>query len=321
MTPRLNDALKGALKGAVGLALIGVLLHRADPAAVWRTMAGAAGAALAAGVMGYVTATVFEVLKLHVALGAVRPLSFTARLVFAGLFCNTFLPANVGGDAYRILALKGRGDTLGEAVLPVLLDRTVGVTVLFAAGAATAVARGGDWTARAAVRWQGAGAHLGSAVGVGAALVLGVVLLLALRPGLRARIGGRLAALLGELRTAWRRVRPGTFGLLFGGALAFHAGRVTGVWFFLKAFGVQVPWPDVVTVLAAVALASSVPVSIGALGVREGALTAMLVLLGVTPPVALAVALLNLGVLWTKALIGGVWLLTPVGLGRGAGGT
>lgn len=321
MNSRRTEALKGALKGAVGLALIGVLLHRADPAAVWRTMGSAGGAALAAGVMGYVMATVFEVLKLHVALGAVRPLVFTARLVFAGLFCNTFLPANVGGDAYRILALKGRGDTLGEAVLPVLLDRTVGVTVLFAAGAATAVARGGDWTARLAARWEGAGPRVEWVAGIGVALVLGAALLLALAPGLRARFGGRLRTLAGELRSAWGRVRPATFGLLFGGALAFHAGRVTGIWFFLRAFDVQVPWPDVVTVLAAVALASSIPLSIGALGVREGALTAMLVLLGVAPPVALAVALLNLGVLWTKALIGGVWLLTPVGLERGMGGT
>lgn len=308
--------LKATLKAAVGVALIGLLLHRAEPGAVWRTMGDAQGAALAAGMLGFVASTVFEVLKLHAVIVPARSLAFTARLVFAGLFYNTFLPANVGGDAYRVAVLRGQGDPLGQAVMPVFLDRATGLIVQLAAGAVVVAFKGTGWAAGPAGGWDvprlpgGVGAWLAGLAVVAAALWAG---------RRRLRLGERLGGLWAELVTAWGRV-PGTaLAGVTGGSLLYHAGRVTGLYFFLHAFGAHVDWLDLVVVLTVVTVVSTVPVSIGALGVREGALTAMLVVFGVTPAVALAVALLNLGVLWLKALVGGLWLLAPARAGRTGG--
>jgi uncharacterized membrane protein YbhN (UPF0104 family) len=311
-----SAVLKGALKAAVGVALIGLLLHRAEPGAVWRTMNQAQGSALAAGLLGFVVSTVFEVLKLHAVIVPRRPLVFTARLVFAGLFYNTFLPANVGGDAYRVVVLRGQGDPLGQAVLPVFLDRATGVIVQLAAGALVVAFRGTGWLAGPAGGWDlprlpgGAGPWIAGCVAVAAALWAG---------WRRWGLGERVGTLWAELKAAWRLVPGAALVGVTGGSVLYHAGRVTGLYFFLHALGAHVDWLDLVVVLTVVTVVSTVPVSIGALGVREGALTAMLVVFGVAPAVALAVALLNLGVLWAKALIGGVWLLAPAPAGRTGG--
>lgn len=310
-----SAVLKATLKVAVGFVLIGVLLHRADPAAVWRTMAQAQGAALAAGLLGYGVSTVFEVLKLHAVIVPRMPVSFTARLVFAGLFYNTFMPANVGGDAYRVVVLKSRGDPLGQAMLPVLLDRSTGVIVQIAAGALVVAFRGTGWAAGAIDRWRVPHPPGGAAPWI-AALVLAAAALWAGRG--RLRLGERIGRLGSELKAAWRRVPATALAGVVAGSLAYHAGRITALYFFLHALGAHVAWVDLVVVVTVVMVISTVPVSIGALGVREGAVTAMLVLFGVAPAVALAVALLNLGVLWTKALVGGVWVLAPARTG-GAG--
>lgn len=304
--------MKAALKIAVGLGLLALLLLRVDAAAVWRTMWTARPADLAAGAACFAAAALCEVLKLHALVGREFPFRATARVVFIGLFYNTFLPANLGGDAYRIFAIRRRSDHLGQAVLPVALDRATGTLVLFLAGLACAAWVGPDLlrgaaggpgsitlTARPAVLW---------AVAAGVALAGGVLAALWVRlPGLAARV----RTLLGQLRSAWRDVRPGALAGLTAGSVGYHAGRVFGLSYFLHALGAHVPWPMLVLVLVGVGVVSTLPVSVGALGVREGALTALLGLCGVPAPLALAVALLNLTVLWVKAVAGGIVLLVP----------
>lgn len=66
------------------------------------------------------------------------------RLYFIGLFFNNFLPANIGGDAYKIVDLGRREHRATGVFCATLLDRLIGLTaltflaVLFLVGASLA---------------------------------------------------------------------------------------------------------------------------------------------------------------------------------------
>lgn len=54
------------------------------------------------------------------------------RIYFIGLFFNNFLPANIGGDAYKILDLGGQHDRRLGVFCATLLDRLIGLSALAA---------------------------------------------------------------------------------------------------------------------------------------------------------------------------------------------
>jgi hypothetical protein len=55
---------------------------------------------------------------------------FNLQLYYIGMFYNLFLPGGVGGDFYKVMALKKRGATLLQATKATLLDRVTGLLVL-----------------------------------------------------------------------------------------------------------------------------------------------------------------------------------------------
>lgn len=61
----------------------------------------------------------------------------TFRLTYAGAFLSQVLPGSVGGDAYRIYALKKNNISLKSGLLNLLCDRAMGVCTLFFWGCTT----------------------------------------------------------------------------------------------------------------------------------------------------------------------------------------
>jgi uncharacterized protein (TIRG00374 family) len=94
----------------------------------------------------------------------------------------------------------------------------------------------------------------------------------------------------------------------------FHALRITAIYFLVLCVGGVIAWHQIIFIVSVVAFVSLLPVSIGGLGLREGALAGGLVFMGVDPNAAIAVALFNLLVVWLKAAIGGVLLLSGGGI-------
>jgi hypothetical protein len=77
----------------------------------------------------------------------------------------------------------------------------------------------------------------------------------------------------------------------------------------VMAFRETTGFIDVLFVMVLVYLTAFVPVSIGALGVREGILILGLPLFGVTAEAAASVALASRAIMYLVAVAGGVWLL------------
>jgi glycosyltransferase 2 family protein len=55
---------------------------------------------------------------------------FNLRLYYKGMFYNLFLPGGIGGDAYKIIALKNSDNSYKQLTTATLLDRVNGLVVL-----------------------------------------------------------------------------------------------------------------------------------------------------------------------------------------------
>jgi glycosyltransferase 2 family protein len=55
---------------------------------------------------------------------------FNVRLYYKGMFYNLFLPGGIGGDAYKVIALKNENTSYRQLAAATLLDRITGLIVL-----------------------------------------------------------------------------------------------------------------------------------------------------------------------------------------------
>ena len=94
-----------------------------------------------------------------------------------------------------------------------------------------------------------------------------------------------------------------------GWSLLAHGARIAGFYLLIAGVNDRILWGDLLVILPLVAVISALPISPGALGVRESAVAAGLTVFGVLPLNTLAIALLFRIVTWSKSLLGGVLLL------------
>ena len=176
----------------------------------------------------------------------------TAACHWSGMFFNSFLPSNVGGDVVKgYIVARDRGQP-GFVVASLLLDRAINLGLLSGIGLLALLFRLGrpGWAA--------------AFLAASAALLAGSH---ALARRLRGRVRGRLAPLLEpvfELTATPRRLAPTL--------LAALASQVLKVWhnvFVLRALGIDLPALCVWYVVPLFGLVSALPVSIGGLGLRE----------------------------------------------------
>ena len=263
MTPELKNRLTLLAKGTVTLILLGVSLrlvrfdlltdHLRDirwfpltVSALLLTLGGFAGAG-----------SWFCILRLRL-----PSLSFreTAACHWSGMFFNTFLPSNVGGDVVKgYIVARDRGQP-GFVVTSLLLDRALNLGLLCCIGLFALLLRLGR-TGWAAAFLAALGLLLMGS------LVLARRLADRVRHWPRAGLQGRLALLLEpvfDLMAAPRRFAP----ML----LAALVSQFLKIWhnvFVLQALGLELPDLCVWYVIPLFGLVSALPVSIGGLGLRE----------------------------------------------------
>ena len=177
-----------------------------------------------------------------------------------GMFFNSFLPSNVGGDAVKgYLVARGKGQT-GFIVTSLLLDRALNLGLLLCLGGFSLLL------------------HLGRpflAAGLLALLALSLLgtlaaarrLLGGVRRWPRAGLRGKTAAWLEpvfELAAAPSRLLP-----LLLAALASQFLKTLSSLYLVFALGLKIPAACVWYVIPLFGVVSALPVSIGGLGVRE----------------------------------------------------
>ncbi len=222
-----------------------------------------------------------------------------------GMFCSTFLPGSVGGDAVRVCELKRRGHPLGRVSLVTLQDRLLGlgVTMLIGLPAVLLCVH----LLPAALVVSAVLVQAGAFAAIVALLYPRRVLGAARRCGRRVW-GGRIDALLGRVQEQ-PPLSAGDFGrLVLIGVLGVAASVAAHV-ALARSVGISAGWLAFALAVPLVWVVKLLPVSLNGVGVGEGAFVYLLGLFDVNATRALAVALGILAVQTVVSLAGGLLLL------------
>ena len=286
----------GLVRALVAVGLTLVVLWRSDPRAVAAAAAGAdarwlglaaALVVLDRGLMAYRCLVLLSPLS-----RAARP-AFGAvmRVFFVSTFVGTFLPASVGGDAVRAVALARLGVPIAVSVASVVMDRVLGVLslLLMAAGGLFLVQR---LAGNPAVQVALAVTTLGCA---------GVAWLVFSEQA--DRLAGRLLGGLSSARAAragqalvdafQRYARHhGALANVLAGSLGVQVLRVVQAYCLGRALGITLGPATYFAFIPLILLIMLLPVTINGLGTSQAAFVWSFGQTGVPAPVAFTLSVL-----------------------------
>jgi len=228
------------------------------------------------------------------------------RISLISVFAATFLPSGVGGEAIRIYGAARASSDLALAFSSAVVERAFGMFALLVMAAA-GLSFGPPGLPDLLRTWSFAGL-LG--------LALAAWLAMARRP--RDHLLSVLArfSILSPVRERLRKLyaRFDLFAngpvLLWSLLLAFvlQLGRILAALLAARALHVDVAFVNFLVIVPAALLISSLPVSIGGLGVREGVMVTLLAMVGVAPAAGLAISVLLFVTGFVTTLPGAVFL-------------
>ena len=220
----------------------------------------------------------------------------------AGVFLSNFVPTTVGGDVLRVNRLSRDTDNGPGAFASVVFERLSGWLVLPAISAV-------GFLLNPSLRSLGSSTRI--AFVVGAITLLGLVAVVAIA-GSEA-VGKRLDKRQGWLR--WLeavhtgidslRANPNSFWRIVTAGVAYQVVLVFAAWCAARAIGITEAGPTALfAFFPAVLILQVLPLGIGGLGVREGALVLLLGGLGVPDEQSIALGLLLYFLTLASSLIG-----------------
>lgn len=278
---------RALLRAFLGIALLAWLIHYVDTRALLDALRTARPGWIAIGFFAFLASVLFPCLRLLVLFRASGMTPATAiRITWASYFFNQLLPTGLGGDAYRTVRLRFFAQGWTAAIGPILFERLIGaLSLLMPALLYLGFRRPMDARLATAMHRISFSRHAFLAAIAMATLIAVAAVLL------RSRLLGAAKQIWSELRRV--EISAATTAAVVALSLAFHAMRILGMNAFLLAVGQSIPFGEILIATALMMFASLVPLSIGALGVREGVLVYALGLYGVPAPAAMTVALLN----------------------------
>jgi uncharacterized protein (TIRG00374 family) len=216
-------------------------------------------------------------------LGEAPPVRISIAIFWAGVFLNSFLPAGLASDGIRVFGSRRAGSGLSSAINSVLLDRMFGVFgMMLVAGAA----------APAFARLSGDSALLFAIPILAIVMALGTALLTFLdRPFVKqsqSKIFQFATLLARDVKIFYASPIASCVSLataIFGSVSQSLAVYVIGC-----SLSLNLTVLDCLILVPPITLLTSVPLSIGGWGIREGAMVTLLGLVGVFPSKALALS-------------------------------
>jgi glycosyltransferase 2 family protein len=290
--------------------LIAYLLTRVDVANVGAAVRAANYAYLAVALLLYAGAVASGGLKWYIILRAQGiDIPFTALLAYTleGVFFNNFLPANVGGDVMRGYGLARHTDRAAEAAVSVVVDRVVGLIAFMTAAFISAVV---------VVFFTGQRQLMGTvlASGLGMAALAGLFAAVLSRrvralvePLFKNRWLARLQPTYHRLSDALSayRFKFGRLVLAFGVSLGTLILSNFANYLVAEALGGGVSLLHIFLFNPLIAFVLLIPVSVGGLGLNQGAFVFFYGLVGVDKQIALPISLVMQIIIYITSLPGG----------------
>ena len=295
------------LRVAFGLALLSVLIARVDPSEYRGFVERGDPVQLGLGLgLLFLAFPVLQALRLHPLVARYTgSLRATFSVFMVGAFFNTMLPSNVGGDAVRLLYLRRmKADNWGGPFAMLMLHRATGMGVLLVAAAihgAIEHRRLARVLSGVELTLPGPSLLLAALLGLAACTVAVRVIARSGHP-----LARRLQRFVGDCWRATTEVGVGPTLLLLALTAVFHLVRMLAFLLLVRYTGQSIGFWDLLPVLTATALAGVVPLTVGGLGLMEGAISVTLGLFGVGQAAAVATALANRVVLLVSAALGGL---------------
>lgn len=308
-----RDRLTNLLKILVSLGLLAVLVANVDVGEAMARLANMNWALFLAALVLYLGGVLVRAYRWAVliwALGVLVPWWRLVALYFVGSFFSLVLPTGVGGDAVRMYEVSQDSGEASSAISSVLVDRFLGLFVLFALALLALI--GGYQLVEPRVRVLIAVGFFGLLAGVALLLQRTWIESWGRRLGLD-RLLGRIKILrelyesihlYGPVALLRATAASGVFNLMLFLAV-YLLGLAVGIDLSLWYYFLFVP------IISAVLM---VP-SIGGLGVREAAFVVLFAQVGVDRDQALALGLAYDAVLLATGLIGVIIYIVQGALG------
>lgn len=218
----------------------------------------------------------------------------------AGLFVSNFLPTTIGGDVLRATRLGASNGHRKVSAASVVLERLTGFVCLPLITLVALV------TTPSLLR-LGTASHIALLLSLGPLAAVSAFMVLAANPRLGERLGGRRwlgLAMTVHLGLVRLRRHPALALTVMGAAVAYQLSIILLAWMAAHALGLSVGWTAMMAFIPVVAIAQSLPLSIGGLGLREGSLVVLLGPLGVSDSHAVALGLLLYAINMAVSLLG-----------------
>lgn len=285
-------------------AMIALLAWRLGAGQIGEALKGADYRWLGAGALATVAALLVSALKWQILLraaGVTVPIGAVFEAYLVGQFFNNLLPSNVGGDVARAHVVARASGNLATVAGTIVGERLIsGVALVATALAALATS-------------PSLAGSVGDTVG-STALVFACLTIACAVPSLRSRAvralgtkGWRAAVArsinaLGATLSHTSVVMP-----VFALSMVFQGLVIAVAWTGFRAVGVEILIDATVALIPVISAVQLLPVSVGGLGVREGAYVVLFGACCATPaPMAVASSLAFAGIVGVVSLSGGV---------------
>jgi uncharacterized membrane protein YbhN (UPF0104 family) len=305
-----------AIKAAVSLALLVLLLSRVDLAQLWAGASRASIPWLLAALAVWTLNVAASTWRWHLLLEA-QDVRLPRKKLFGSLlvanFFSNFLPSNIGGDVIRIRDTAPAAQSTTLAATVVLVDRglgLMGLVLISALGASTAVGLHGQGVLPVWPSWLWAIFFAGAAIAVPAMYApsgVGRVLqpLKLLHPEW---VGDRINMLTDALVRF--REKPSSLIGCFGGAVLVQALVVAFYLAVVHALNMPVTMSDLAVIVPLSLIVQMLPVSVNGFGVREATFSFYFTRVGLPIESAVLLSLVAAGLTMLHSLSGAAVYVT-----------
>ena len=297
------------LRAAISIAIIGFLLGSADLPALMANISTANWWWLLAALALQVGCLLISTYRWQLLLSAQNmryPFAPLISFNMVGRFFNIFLPTSTGGDIVRIYEMAKHSQRAADSIISVLADRVLGTIAMFVI----------CWVSLAATGWrllEGTDILLIIALlSLAFILVLAALLNPRLMRGIIAlthtiklwNLESRLITIYSSLQEMVKFKKA--LAYVFWISLLIQLIFIISVYFTALAVNIHVPALFFLIVMPLISVIVLLPISIGGLGVREGAFVFFFSQQGVSTASALSLSLLFFSQALIIALAGGV---------------
>lgn len=300
-----KNIIKTIIQVTIGIILISVLISWVD----WREVQGVAAEAnlllllpsiliwfVSVWVSSYRWKLICDFYQLQI------KISELFNLYWVGAFFNNFLPSGFGGDSYKFIYLSRKfAKSKKEVFSSIFLDRAIGLIPVVLFGVFALVVGSFDIVLSEAIIEEGVWRWI---IFLGFfTLLIGIVLVRFSKITFIEKIFQKIKETI-VILISYRKSSDWHKTIL--ASIIFYVLGVFSFWIIALAFGVNLGVFELLFTTTLIHLVKIFPISINSIGVTEGAGVYFLTLVGVSPPVAIAILIATRLTAVSVSLSGGV---------------